>query len=148
MPRKKKRPTHCRTYLCAFSCRILYFPLFEILRNTRRQLEVRVASKNTDRVSHWLVNEQAISKAYVSYLKEMVSNPPLGSVFVFKDANIDFARRYNFVLVETENTLRLALNDQDAPQVVYNDSTLKSIHKTFPQNSFTVNQVYEVFPRE
>ena len=100
------------------------------------------------RVSHWLVNEQAISKAYVSYLKEMVSNPPLGSVFVFKDANIDFARRYNFVLVETENTLRLALNDQDAPQVVYNDSTLKSIHKTFPQNSFTVNQVYEVFPRE
>ncbi len=98
------------------------------------------------RHTHWIKNLQAISKAYVVNVKDLISNPQKNSVFIFKDSTIEFATRHNFVLVETEDSLRLALNDQDALQVIYNDSTLKSIHKTGSQNILLRNHVYEVFP--
>lgn len=102
------------------------------------------------RTTHWLVNEQVISRSYVDYLLKKIPNPPPGSTFVFKDADIAFSRRHGFVLVETEDTLRLSLNDQDALQVIYNDPTLMAIHKTTNGRiKFDDNQpIFEITPRE
>jgi len=103
------------------------------------------------RNSHWIKNEQAISKAYVDFMKVHFANPSSNSVFIFKSANIKFAQRYNFVLVETEDTLKQSLNDQDAIEVIYNDSTLRSFYVNNDNSASLLNngaEIYEVHPRE
>jgi len=86
------------------------------------------------RNTHWLVNEQAISKAYTAYAKKVVPDPQLNSIFLFKEADKDFYTKNNFVLVETEENVRQSLNDQEAIKVIYNEPTLKSIFATFKDN--------------
>ncbi len=93
------------------------------------------------RSNHWVPNEQAISKAYLNFVKEEIKDPPKGSIFVFRDASRDFLKKNNFDLVETENTLSQSLNGSDAIQVIFNDESLKSYYKkrqdstTFPEGT-------------
>jgi hypothetical protein len=100
-------------------------------------------------VNHWIVNEQAISRSYVKFFKEIAPNPPTGSIFLFRPADLSFSQKNKFVLVETEDNIRQSLNDQDAPQAIYNDSNLKSIYAKaqdkpiLPSN----HQIFEIIPR-
>lgn len=77
--------------------------------------------------THWAVNEQAISRAYMVYVKKHIQNPSSESIFLFRPADLNFSKKNDFVLVETEDTLRQSLNNQDAIQVLYNNSSLQSI---------------------
>ena len=84
-------------------------------------------------------------------MKVHFANPSSNSVFIFKSANIKFAQRYNFVLVETEDTLKQSLNDQDAIEVIYNDSTLRSFYVNNDNSASLLNngaEIYEVHPQE
>jgi len=86
------------------------------------------------RNTHWLVNEQAISRSYMGYVKKHIQNPSSESIFLFRPADLNFSRENNFILVETEDTLRQSLSDQEAIKVIYNEPTLKSIFATFKDN--------------
>src|SRR3989304_6090896 len=98
--------------------------------------------------THWAVNEQAISKAYLGYIVNKVEKPAADSLFVLKPADIDFSQKHGFTLIETEENVNQSLNDQDAIQVIYNDSSLKSIYTThqreltFPSSI----EIYEINP--
>lgn len=83
--------------------------------------------------THWVKNEQAISKAYISYTKQKIKNPLDNAVFIFRPANENFARYNNFTLVENEDTTKLALSDQNAVQVIYKNATLKSLFRAYHQ---------------
>lgn len=102
------------------------------------------------RANHWVNNEQAISEAYTDYVQDIIKNPPSNSLFLFRPANINFSGEHNFVLVEGEDTLRLALNDQDAVKVIYQDSSLKSIYATYQQNVEIAagTQIFEIAPSD
>lgn len=86
-----------------------------------------------NRTNYWLVNQQSISKAYVNYVKSFVENPPANSIFIIKPANIGFSRQNNFTLVAGEENVKQSLNNHDALQVIYNNSTLKSMYVTHEQ---------------
>ena len=101
------------------------------------------------RATHWIRNEQAISRAYMTYVKEHISHARAESIFLFRPADLSFAKKHNFVLVETEDTLRQSLNEQDAIQVIYNDSSLQSIYaKAQDQIKLPSSfKVFEIIPR-
>ena len=94
--------------------------------------------------THWTVNEQAISKAYLGYIVNKVEKPAADSLFVLKPADIDFSQKHGFTLIETEENVKQSLNDQDAIQVIYNDSSLKSIYTTH-QRELTFPSSIEIF---
>lgn len=100
------------------------------------------------RSTHWVSNLQAVSKAYTQEVKSKTKTPPEGTIFLFKPADVNFARTNSFVLVETEDNVKQSLNDQDAMQALYKDKTLKSVFTThqkpikLPENS----SVIEVSP--
>ena len=94
--------------------------------------------------THWTVNEQAISKAYLGYIVNKVEKPAADSLFVLKPADIDFSQKHGFTLIETEENVKQSLNDQDAIQVIYNDSSLKSIYTTH-QRELTFTSSIEIF---
>lgn len=102
------------------------------------------------RNTHWIRNEQAVSRAYVDFAKKIVPDPPKESVFYFKPADVEFAARHHFFLVETEDTLRQSLADHNAPQVIYNDPTLKIFYSShqaeldFPEDLV----VFEIYPKK
>ncbi len=99
------------------------------------------------RATHWVRNEQAISKAYVDFTKKTVTNPQGGAVFLFRPGDLDFNVRHKFSLKDI-STVRQTLNYNDAMQVIYNDSSLKSFYANFlervdlPKQS----QFYEISP--
>lgn len=101
------------------------------------------------RENHWITNLQAISRAYAVLTKDQVKNPSPRSVFIFRPADIPFSNKNKFTLVETEDNLKQALNDQDAIRVIYQNRSLLSFFSThqskiqFPQSE----QVYEISPR-
>ena len=101
------------------------------------------------RQNHWLVNEQAISRAYINYTKKRIPDPLPNSTFLFKPADHSFSKEHNFILVETEDNVRQSLNDQDAIKVIYNDSTLRSIYLTHQEPSLITEHmnVFEISPR-
>ena len=109
---------------------------------------ISITNLHFTRLTHWVKNEQAISKSYVNYTMNKLSKPEPNTVFVFKPANAKFASEHNFVLVEGEETLKLSLNDQSAMQLIYNDPTIKSIYETnsrkvsFPPET----QIFEIWP--
>jgi hypothetical protein len=108
-----------------------------------------VTTVDFTRKTHWIANQQAISLAYSNYLKLNVQKPSDYSVFVIKPADINFAVKNNFTLVETEENVKQSLNSQDAVQVLYGNRTLKSLFVTH-QESIRVpegTQVYEISPR-
>jgi len=85
------------------------------------------------RKNHWISNEQAISRAYVEYTRMKVKDPSAGSIFIFKPADLVFSQKNKFTLVETEDNVKQVLNGDDAMQVFYNDSTIKSYYLTHQQ---------------
>ena len=111
---------------------------------------ISIANLQFTRNTHWIRNEQAISKAYADFIKKIVSLPPEESIFHFKPADVEFAARHHFYLVETENTLRQSLADQNAAQVIYNDSTLKSFYSQHQSElSFSPDLiVFEIYPKK
>lgn len=101
------------------------------------------------RATHWVRNEQAISKAYVLYTKSTVPAPQGDAIFLFRPADINFSKKHNFVLVETEDNIRQALNGDDAMKVIYKNQNLKSIFLSSQQNiNFPDNYLfYEISPK-
>ena len=102
-----------------------------------------------NRYTHWTVNEQAVSKAYIHYTKNVVKNPQPDSFFLFRPSDGNFAQSNNFVLVEDENIIKQSLNDSSAVQVVYRDTTLKSLfaRSLEPFEKPHGSTVYEIIPR-
>lgn len=101
------------------------------------------------RKTHWIANQQAISRAYSNYLKNTVSQPKDYSVFIIKPADVDYATKNSFTLVETEQNVKQSLNDQDGVQVIYENQTLKSIFANHQESVKTPQGVstYEISPR-
>lgn len=109
---------------------------------------VSVTNLQFTRITHWITNEQSVSRAYVDWAKSKAHNPPAYSVFLFKSANIKFAQENHFVLVETEETLKLSLGDQNAIQAIYNDPTLKSLYENNNQHVSLPSgtQIFKIAP--
>lgn len=101
------------------------------------------------RNTHWITNEQSISKAYIEYTQKTVNNPESNAVFLFRPPDKSFSESYNFLIIEGEKTISQSLNNDDAIQVIYDDTSLKSI---FLENLERLNlnnnlSVYEIIPR-
>lgn len=100
------------------------------------------------RQNHWVVNQQAIAKAYSQEAKKAAPDPPPNSVFLIRYANREFSQKHNFVLLRSEDTIRQSLNDQDALQVIYSDKTMRSLFERetelprLPEGS----KVFEIAP--
>lgn len=107
-----------------------------------------LSTVNLLRTNHWVANEQATSKAYSAAIMGTVKNPPQGSIFVIRNPVGNFASKNGLTLSGSENTLYQSLNDGTAVQVLYNDSTLKSIFPTSQQRveTNTNQQVFEIEP--
>lgn len=103
---------------------------------------------NFNKNNHWITNEQAISRIYVSYTKNLIKNSPDDSVFFFRHPTKEYARQNNFTLTVGGNTLSQSLNKDDAMQVVYNNSTLKSIYLENERPIILPNNIiYDITPR-
>lgn len=84
--------------------------------------------------NHWIANDQAISKAYSKYTMENVKSPQKNSTFIFYQADVYFAADNGFVLVDNEDQVRQSLNNNDAMQVLYESSTIKSLYPKENEN--------------
>lgn len=82
------------------------------------------------RTNHWLVNLESISKSYISYTQNQVASPPPESFFMFRFPEIKYSQSRGFVIVQDEQNIKQALNDQDALQVIYRDKSLVSLYET------------------
>ena len=100
------------------------------------------------RLTHWIRNEQAISRVYVEYVREKITDPPPYSIFLFKPADLTFSQKKQFLILSGQDTLRQSLNNQDAMQVIFNDLTLQSFYTTHQQNlDLPKNvQIFEIVP--
>ncbi|MBI3282927.1 hypothetical protein HYZ70_02520 [Candidatus Curtissbacteria bacterium] len=101
------------------------------------------------RTNHWLVNQQAISKAYVTYAKSAVFDPPAGSAFLFRYPSIEFSQKHGLTIVQNEQNIRQALNDQDAMQVIYKDKSLMSFYETDASvGQIATDELFVIWPKE
>lgn len=107
------------------------------------------ATLDFTRKNHWIPNEQTISKTYTKVIYEKIQYPFDNSIFLIKPADVSFSQKHNFTLIETEDNVKQALNDQDAVQVIYNNSSLNSIFTSHqkPVNLPESTHVYEISPR-
>ena len=80
------------------------------------------------RKTHWVAKEQAVSRAYTEFVLNKVANPKPNSLILFKEADSSFSQKSNFTLTGNLNILKQSLFDQQAMQVIYNDSTIKSYY--------------------
>lgn len=78
------------------------------------------------RNSHWIVNEQAISKSLTLEAKKVIQEPKNNSVFVIWPPSSEFSRQHNFVYQNSYN-ISQSLNFGDAFKVIFGDSTIKTI---------------------
>lgn len=90
------------------------------------------------KLTHWVVNHQAISKAYIKHIKDNVKNVENDTLFIFKESNADFAKKNKFTIVDGENTLKTSLGDQQAVRVIFRNNTLLSRYKS------TNKQIHEI----
>jgi len=100
------------------------------------------------RHTHWIVNEQAISKSYIGYIRSTINNPKEGSIFLIKHPDRTYSLENKFVITDKKD-ISLALNNSSAIQVLVNDSSLKSLFIN-PVEQITLppdTTVYEVIPR-
>lgn len=104
---------------------------------------------NFTRQNHWIANEQAISASYISFAKSRQPNPKTNSIFIFRPASIDFSKKNNFTLVETEDNIKQALNDQDGVKVSFSDQSLISLYLKLQENANTgtAHELVEIAPR-
>ena len=100
------------------------------------------------RNTHWVTNEERISKTYIELTKSLVKNPNNNSVYIFYPASKDFNERYKITTVKGENNIRQALNNQDAIKVVYGNLTLESLFLLHLERlpSFNNRSVYIIDP--
>lgn len=85
--------------------------------------------------THWIVNEQAVSKAYSTFASHNLPNPNIGSVILVWESDNNFQQKYGFKSSGDINVVKQSLFDQAAMQVIYNDSSIKSYYiKPNPNN--------------
>src|SRR4030042_3585704 len=100
------------------------------------------------RNTHWIVNEQAVSRVYINLIQEKVPDPQDNSIFIIKEADSKFQKLHNFTLIADLDITKQSLNSHDAVQVIYNDSSLQLIYikplqpVDLPKN----RQIYEIEP--
>ncbi len=78
--------------------------------------------------THWIVNQQAASKAYTALIKTKYPNPEPETTFILELPGEDFARKNKFYLYNIE-TLSQSLNGQHALRVLYNDETISTQYR-------------------
>lgn len=100
------------------------------------------------RETHWIANEQAMSKAYTKLLTEKYPRIDSFSIILFREANADFSKSHNFTLIEGQNMLKQSFFDQEAVQVIYSDQSIKTIFaESVKQISLPASlKVYELTP--
>lgn len=91
-------------------------------------------STNFTKNTHWIRNEQAVSKAYTQYVLKKIPNPNHNAAFIFRPANENFFTKNKFYLADEVETLKLSLNYDHAIKVIYNDQSLRSVFLTYKQN--------------
>ena len=98
--------------------------------------------------THWVVNEQAISKAYIAFSSNKIPNPEPNSTIFIKQPDADFSKKFNFILINDIDTLKQSLSNQNAMQVIYNDSTIESRYPKplFPVENPSGRKVYYLEP--
>lgn len=83
---------------------------------------------NFNRFTHWITNEQAIAKAYVTLAKNKFAQPFPHSYLIIRPPDVQFAAKNNFVVVNNLGQIKQALNDEDALKVIYNDESLHTVY--------------------
>ena len=103
-------------------------------------------TKNT----HWIRNEQAVSKAYTQYVLTKIPNPSHNAAFIFRPANTDFSKKNQFALADGVETIKLSLNYDSAMKVLYKDQSLRSVFLTYKQNIDLPPEmpIYDIDPLE
>lgn len=99
-----------------------------------------------ERKNHWIVNLQAISRAYVTFTKKVINSPVQNSGFLFRLADQPFSQNFNFTLVDREENIMQALNNQDAIQIIYDDYSLKSLYYGPNLKLSEGLSVYDIYP--
>jgi len=107
-----------------------------------------IANFQFTRATHWVENEQSISRNYMEFTKSTIKNPPTNSIFVFLPTYKNLQRNSDLELAKDLDTLKLSLSDQNAVQVIYQDTTLKSLYQ---RDEFspkeTTSKVYYISPK-
>lgn len=85
-----------------------------------------IANLKFTRATHWIINEQKISKTYFNHVKSRHLNPPKESAIIFKKPDLPFSQKHNFIIPESSETLKQSLNNQSFAQVFFGDNTIKS----------------------
>lgn len=99
------------------------------------------------RATHWVESEQSISKTYIQFMKSYVNNPQKNSTFVFLPVNKNTQQKSEIEQAKELNTLKLSLSDQNAVQVIYGDTTLKSLYQLdISSVEKTTGKVYYIYP--
>lgn len=98
------------------------------------------------KATHWLINEQSISRSYTDYVRELVIKPSNNSIFLFQKASESFQKNHQFVLTNYQNSLHQSLNGNDAVQVIYNDTSLKSFYNGEKLKVWKNLTIYEIDP--
>ncbi len=75
--------------------------------------------------THWIVNEQAVSRAYTEFVKTNYPKPEPGTIFFLGFPSEDFARKNKFYFSDV-HTLIQSLNNEQALQVFYGDKSVKT----------------------
>lgn len=101
------------------------------------------------RTHHWVKDEQAISKSYVDYVRQNVNTSQSGSILYFKHPDLEFTKKHNFTILQSEDTLKLSLSDQNAMQVIFNNSYIQSVFDPKNQGIKTSEDktVIEILPK-
>ena len=86
-----------------------------------------------NRFTHWVVNEQAISRAYINLALGKYKTVLPNAYFLIRPSNIPFAARNEFVVSNGLKQVKQALNDQDALRVIYDNSSLNTIYAEYPE---------------
>lgn len=79
------------------------------------------------RSTHWISNEQKISRVYKEYVVREVKKPEPSSIFIFRHPVNKFSEENNILLVDKGNILEQSLNRNDAVQIIFDDRSLQSL---------------------
>lgn len=82
---------------------------------------------NYTRKTHWITNEQKISKEYVQHINNFIQDPPSGSTFVLKTPSHDYFKRNEYYFYNID-TLSLSLAGNHALRVIFNDKSVNTVY--------------------
>lgn len=80
------------------------------------------------RKTHWVTNEQAVSKAYTVLASDNLKSPESGSVLLIWEADNYFQKKFAFTSSGELDIVQQSLFDQAAMQVIFNDSSIMSFY--------------------